>query len=203
MNRRLWVAIGLAAVAASPALARGGFRGGGGSPQHKPPWGEVVDPVKAAQIALREVCLPAVLDARPIEPFAKANRFVRTPPKTVQAARDDKVWQVGVHAKVYVVARADGSCSALVDSGPADLLGPMAEATILERREGIARGQSGPDDAGHLRRTVYCSAAGDTHVLISVATPSAGAPRGTRPFAATISRTPTLSPLCAVGRPSV
>ena len=200
MNRGLWIAIGLAAVAASPVLARVGFRGGGGSSPPKAPWGEVIDPVKAAQIALRDVCLPAVLDARPIEPFAKANRFVRTPPKTVQAAKDDKVWQVGGVAKVYVVARADGSCSAVVNSGPADLLGPMAEATILERPEGLARGQSGPDDAGHLQRTVYCSTAGD--IFVSVATPSAGAPRGTRPFAATISRTPTPSPLCAVGRPS-
>jgi len=190
MDRRPWIAAGLTSLLAAPAFAQ---------MPPKPPWGELVDPVKAGQLVLRDVCLPGILEAKPIEPLALERRLVKMSPKAVQAGPNDKVWRLGSITQVYAVAWADGSCSTYVNTGPSDMLRQMAETTILARPEGFTRGRSGPEGGGRVDRTVYCAMAGDTRLVVSITTAAKGAPRGTRALSSTAYRAQGPSPLCAAG----
>lgn len=185
MAGKAWMV--LAVAVATPAAAQ---------PKDKAPWGALTDPVKAGEIVLRDVCLPGILERKPIESLAGYEHLVAMPPGAARARPGDRVWRLGSTSQVYAVAWADGSCSTYVDTGPADKLRAMAEAVILARPEGFARGRSGLVDNGRVERTVYCAMAGDTRLVVSITTPAGKAARGTRALSSTAYRAPGPSPLC-------
>lgn len=180
--------IALAAlVLARPAAAQ---------PQDRAPWGALTDSVKAGEIVLSDVCLPGILEAKPIADLARYERLVAMPSKAANAGPNDKVFRLGSVSHVYAVAWADGSCSTYVDRGPSDKLRAMAEAVILARPEGFARGRSAPADNGRIERTVFCAMRGAERLVATITTPNPGAPRGARALSSTVYRAPGPSPLC-------
>jgi hypothetical protein len=165
-------------------------------PQDKPPWGALTDTVGAGEIVLRDVCLPGILEQKPIGDLAHFERLVPMRPQAAHAGAADKVWRLASINPVYAVAWADGSCSTYVDRGPADKLRAMAERTILARPEGFVRGASGPVDGGRLERTVYCAPDGEARLVASITTPIGRAPWGTRALSSTVYRARGPSQLC-------
>lgn len=166
-------------------------------PVDKAPWAALTDSVKAGEIVLRDVCLPGILEQKPIEPLALYERLVPMSPKAANAGPADKVWRLGSISHVYAVAWADGSCSTFVRTGPVDKLRAMAEAVILARPEGFVRGRSGLVDGERLERTVYCAAAGDQRLVVSITTPHGRAAYGARALSSTVYRARGPSALCA------
>ena len=162
----------------------------------KPPYGALTDAVQAGEIVLRDVCLPGILERKVIGTLAEQAYLVGMPPRSANAGPNDKVWRLGSLQGVYAVAWADGSCSTYVDGGPADKLRTMAEAAILARPEGFARGRSGPVAGGQVERTVYCAMIGGERLVATITTPSGKAPRGVRALSSTVYRAPGPSPLC-------
>lgn len=162
----------------------------------KAPWGALTNSVAAAEIVLRDVCLPGILERRPIGDLALYERLVPAPGALSAAKPGDEVWRLGSLAQVYAVAWQDGSCSTFVSRGRAEQLPAMAERTILARPEGFVRGRSGPEDGGRVIRTVFCAHAGDERLVASVTTPNGRAPRGTWALSSTVYRTRGPGPLC-------
>src|SRR4051812_11772544 len=79
-------------------------------PRAKAPWGALTDIVGAGEIVLRDVCLPGVLEAKPVGDLAYQQWLVSMPPKSAQAGPADKVWRLASLSAVYAVAWNDGSC---------------------------------------------------------------------------------------------
>lgn len=167
-----------------------------GESKREPPYGALTDAVKAGEIVLRDVCLPGILERKAIGELAKQTYLVSMPPRSASAGPNDKVWRLGSLQGVYAVAWADGSCSTYVDGGPADRLRAMAEAVILARPEGFARGRSGAVAGGQVQRTVYCAMTGGERLVATITTPAGKAPRGVRALSSTVYRAPGPSPLC-------
>jgi len=182
-------------LACLPAMAQGA------PAQDKAPWGALTNPVKAGEIVLRDVCLPGILERKPVEELALHERLVAMRPTAANAKPTDKVWRLGSIREVYAVAWSDGSCSTFVNTGPAEELRAMAEAVILARPEGFVRGLSGPEDGGRVQRTVYCARSGAERLVATVTTPIGRPARGTRALASTVYRAPGASRLC-VGTPA-
>jgi hypothetical protein len=180
-------ASGVAAQAPTPPAAR-----------DKAPWKALTNGVEAAEIVLRDVCLPGIAEGKDIAPLAEYEWLVAMPSKVVRAGPADRVWRIGSIRHVYAVAWADGSCSTYADGSAADLR-QMAERTILARPEGFVRGSSGPVDGGRLERTVYCARVGDGRLVASVTTPLGKAKRRARSLSSTVYRAKGWSELCDPG----
>jgi hypothetical protein len=167
-----------------------------GQPQDKAPWGALTDVVRAGEIVLRDVCLPAILEKKPIDELAHFERLIELPGKAANAGPNDKAWRLASLSPVYAVAWADGSCSTYVYRGPTAKLRAMAEATILARPEGFQRGSSGEVPGRGVERTVFCAYAGDERLVVTITTPVGRAPSGTRSLSSTAYRATGTSALC-------
>jgi hypothetical protein len=183
MTAGAWLAMAGAALAQAPA-------------RDKAPWGALIDAVGAAEIVLRDVCLPGILEGRPIDQLAEYERLVAMPSSAANAGPSDRVWRLGSIRHVYAVAWADGSCSTYVNTGPAAELRQMAERVILARPEQFARGRSGLADGDRVQRTVYCARLGDERLVATITSPNGRAARGTQALASTVYRAKGWSPLC-------
>jgi hypothetical protein len=181
----------VAVVLAGPAAAQTP------APPGPAPWGALTDVVKAGEIVLGDVCLPGILERKPIEPLALNARLVAMPPRSAGAGAADKVWRLGSLSAVYAVAWADGSCSTYVERGSGADLRAMAERVILARPEGFVRGRSGLADGDRVERTVYCAQVGDERLVASITTPNGRARQGTRALSSTVYRARGPSALCA------
>lgn len=166
--------------------------------QDKAPWGALTDSVKAAEIVLRDVCLPGIIERKDFAELAQYERLVAMPPRVVNAGPKDRVWRLGSIRHAYAVAWGDGSCSAYADGSTSELR-DMAERTILARPEGFARGSSGPVDGGRLERTVYCARIDGGRLVASVTTPLRKDDRRSRSLSSTVYRAPGWSRLCEPG----
>lgn len=164
-----------------------------------PPWGALTDTVQAAEIVLRDVCMPYIFERKAFEPLAEHERLVHTPRGVSAAGPNDKVWRIGSLDPVYAVAWADGTCSTYAGRGPAERLRSMAEAVILARPEGFAKGRESLEQDGRVLRTVYCAPAGTEVLVASITTPGPKSDRRTRALSSTVYRRAGLSPLCHPG----
>jgi hypothetical protein len=184
--------LALALAIAGPALAQAPR-----PPTDKAPWGALTDTVAAGEIVLRDVCLPGILERRPLAELALYERLVEVSSRAANADGVDKVWRLANLNPVYAVAWADGSCSTYVDRGPSEKLRSMAEATILARPEGFKRGASGPVEGRSVERTVFCARAGEERLVATITTPIGRPPPGVRALSSTVYRARGDSPLCA------
>jgi hypothetical protein len=166
--------------------------------QDKAPWAALTDPVKAAEIVLRDVCLPGIIERKDFAQLAEFERLVAMPPRAANAGPKDRVWRLGSIRAVYAVAWDDGSCSTYAD-GSASELRQMAERTILARPEGFVRGSSGPVDGGRLERTVYCARIDGGRLVATVTTPLRKDDRRSKSLSSTVYRAPGWSRLCEPG----
>jgi hypothetical protein len=183
------------ALALAPAAACAADR-----PAYGPaPYDALFDEVRAGEIVLANICLPGILEAKPIGELATYNRLLKMSARTANVGPEAEVWRLASLSAVNAIAWKDGSCSAYVDRGPADKLRAMAERVILARPEGFARGSSAVVDNGRVERTVYCARAGDEWLVATITTPNGKAARGTRALSSTVYRRPGPSPLCAPG----
>lgn len=164
-------------------------------PQDKAPWAALVDGVAAAEIVLRDVCLPGILERKSIGELARYERLTPMSRGLPATKPGDQLWRLGSLTQVYAVAWQDGSCSTYVDRGRAEELRVMAERTILARPEGFVRGRSGPEGGGRVIRTVFCAKAGEERLMASVTTPNGSTP-GTWALSSTVYRAKGDSPLC-------
>lgn len=152
----------------------------------------LVNVVVAGEVALRDVCLPGVLERKPIPALAQSARLFAVP----AAAGGDRVYRLASLSLVWLSEGADGGCSAYVDSGPVNELRRMAERVILARPEGFARGRHGLEGGGRVERTVFCAREGANRLVVSVSTPTKDAPATARALSTTTYRAPGWSPLC-------
>ena len=156
----------------------------------------LIDGLKAGSIALGRVCLPGILEARPIEDLAKAEGMTSMPPSSVGAGPNDRTWRLSLTEAVYAVAWADGSCTVIMQKGGKDDLRAMAESEILARPEGFARGSSAVIENNRLERTIYCAQTKTGWAVVSLTLPGPSADGRTRALSSTTYRRPTRSPLC-------
>lgn len=167
----------------------------------KPPWGALTDTVGAAEIVLRDVCLPGILEQKPIGELAVYEHMVPMPSRLVNAGPADKVWRLASLGHTYAVAWADGSCSTYSGRGAPDALRAMAERTILARPEGFVVGRSSPEDDGRVLRTVYCARIEGGRLVATITTPLGKAGRKARALSSTVYRAPGWSNLCEATPP--
>jgi hypothetical protein len=154
------------------------------------------DGTQAARLALARVCLPGVVEARPIEPLAKAEGMTMVSPTTVGAGPTDKAWRADPAAPAYAVAWADGSCTATLLKGDKDAARTMAEKEILSRPERFKHGATMLADHGRVEQSVYCAQVRNVWAVVTIAVPGPKGDARTRAFSSTTYLRPTRSPLC-------
>lgn len=166
--------------------------------QDKAPWGALTDSVEAAEIVLRDVCLPGVAEGKDIAALAHYEHLVEMPPNALGSKRADRVWRMGSIRSVYAVTFPPGTCTTFADGPPAKLRA-MAERTILARPEGFVRGRSGPDQFGQDERTIYCARLGDDRLVATIMTPIGKARRKDPALSSAVYRAKGWSELCEPG----
>lgn len=163
------------------------------------PGAVAVDGVAAAEIVLRDVCLPGVVERKPVGDLAASGGLVSITRGLPATKPGDQLWRLGSLTQIFAVAREDGTCSTYVDRGNPEELRAMAERAILARPEGFVRGRSGPEASGRVIRTVFCAQAGGERVMASVTTANGNAQPGTWALSSTVYRASAESPLCEAG----
>lgn len=153
----------------------------------------LVNVVMAGEVALRDVCLPGVLERKPVAALAQSARLFAVPPAAGQA---DRVYRLASLSLVWLSEGADGGCSAYVDTGPVNELRKMAERVVLARPEGFVRGRRALEGGGRIERTVFCAREGANRLVVSISTPTKDAAPSARALSSTIYRAPGWSPLC-------
>lgn len=153
------------------------------------------DEVATARVALGRVCLPAILEARPIETLAKAAGMAPIPATAVGASAADKAWGLS-NPDAIAIAWTDGSCTAVLPRGDKDAARAMAEKEILARPEGFKRGVTVLADGDRVERTAYCAQVQGRWAVVSLTLPGPTADARTRVLSSTTYLRPTRSPLC-------
>lgn len=147
-----------------------------------------------ARVALGRVCLPAILESRPVESLAKAAGMAPIPATAVSAGPADKAWGLA-NPEATVIAWSDGSCTALLVKGDKEAARAMAEKEILARPEGFKRGATMLAAGDRVERTAYCASVQGRWALVSVTLPGPTADARTRAFSSTTYLRPTRSSL--------
>lgn len=156
----------------------------------------LVNVVMAGEVVLRDVCLPGILERKPIGALAQSARLLAVPSSSARAGASDHVYRLASLTPVQAVEWADGTCSTYVDTGPVNELRRMAERVVLARPEGFMRGRHALEGGGKVERTVYCAREGANRLVVSITTPTKDAPRSMRALSSTAYRAPGWSPLC-------
>lgn len=177
--------MGVAAALGSMALAMAAQPTTAPEAKQPAPWAAMTSVPKAIEIALGEVCVPAVLEGRSIEALALANHLVAMPPKAANATPQSQVWRLASITAVYVVDWHDGSCTAFAERGSPSDLSAMAREIIQARPEGLKPGVTEPADDGRILRTSYCTQGVEHPFVVTVTTAQPGAKR-TRALSSTV-----------------
>lgn len=156
----------------------------------------LVNVVVAGEVVLRDVCLPGILERKPVAALAQSARLLPVPSRSAGAGAGDSVYRLASLTPVQAVEWADGTCTTFVDTGPVNELRKMAERVILARPEGFMRGRHALEGGGRVERTVYCAREAGNRLVVSISTPTKDAPRSTRALSSTVYRAPGWSPLC-------
>ena len=150
----------------------------------------------AGRVALADVCLRSVVEGRPIEDLAKAAGMSPTSSALFGGTDRDRAWRLGLLKPSYVIAWAEGGCTAIVERGDASALGAMARAAIQSRPEGFRPGLSGLFDRDRVQRDIYCSERNGRWTLVSVTVPGPKANSRTRALSSSVYARATPSALC-------
>jgi len=150
----------------------------------------------AGRIAFADVCLTSVVEGRPIEDLAKAAGMLPVSSAVFGGTAQDKAWRLSLLKPSYVVAWADGGCTAIVEQGDASALGAMARAAIQARPEGFRPGLSGLFDGDRVQRDIYCSERNGRWTLASITVPGPKANSRTRALSSSVYARATPSALC-------
>lgn len=141
----LAVGLMLSACASSPSTGDG-----------SPPWSSLTSPTAALTVVLDEVCLPAVMDGRPIRELAEARYLVPVSPASTGSPSAVAAWRLGSWHNIHVMALPNGGCSASLEAGDAD--GLAAEAVrMLQARAAFAPGLVTTTADGNAENTAWCT----------------------------------------------
>jgi hypothetical protein len=125
-------------------------------PLEPAPWAALTSPEAAVKVAFEKVCLPAILDGRPVGPIAVANRLLKIDGREAGATAADEAWRLASLGRVFVVAWSDGSCSSSSERGDPKALSRQVLAAVAERGIVLHEGLTVPADE-HGRRVAWCS----------------------------------------------
>lgn len=148
----------LSACAGSPAGASG---------DGAPPWNSLTSPMAALKVALDEVCLPAILDGRPIGEVAEARYLRPVPPRSTGSPQATAAWRLASWHNVYVMQLPNGGCSVSLEAGDAGELAAAAVA-MAEARGNFTQGQTVPARNGEAENTAWCTPEADRPVVVGV-----------------------------------
>lgn len=147
----VWLALAVSACASS-----GEPRRGDGSP----PWSSLTSPGAALTVGLDEVCLPALLEGRPIGEVAEARHLAPVAPRSTGSSQAVAAWRLGSWHQVYVMQLPNGGCSVSLEAGnPEDLA--ASAVRMIQARGAFAAGQSFPTRSGQAENTAWCTPEAD------------------------------------------
>lgn len=148
MNRlacMLLLALTVASCASAPPQGDG-----------SPPWSSLTSPTAALRVALEEVCLPAILEDRPIGPLAEARYLRAVAPRSTGSPQATAAWRLGSWHEVFVMQLPNGGCSLSLEAGDAEALASEAQSMLLARAQ-FTQGQSLPSADGNAINTAWCT----------------------------------------------
>jgi hypothetical protein len=132
-----------------------------------PPWSSLTSPTAVLKVALDEVCLPAILDNRPISELAEARYLVSVPPRSTGSSQATAAWRLGSWHEIYVMQLPNGGCSVSLEAGNAQDLAASA-VEMAQARTAFTRGLVTPARNGEAENTAWCSAGNDRPVVVGV-----------------------------------
>lgn len=121
-----------------------------------PPWSSLTSPTAALKVVLDEVCLPAVMDGRPIRELAEARYLVAVSPASTGSPDAVAAWRLGSWHNVYVMELPNGGCSLSLEAGDADDLA-VAAVDMLKARAAFAPGLVAPTSDRNGENTAWCT----------------------------------------------
>jgi hypothetical protein len=111
-------------------------------PDDHPPWKALTSSSAALKVVFDEVCLSAALNDRSVEALAIERHLVEVKPKLAGFSGDVRTWRLASLSPVYVVAWADGTCSATVERGDPEAFRQQVLETLAAHDIKVTRGQS-------------------------------------------------------------
>lgn len=132
-----------------------------------PPWASLTSPTAALTVVLDEVCLPAVMDGRPIRELAVARYLRPVAPATTGSPMAVSAWRLASWHNIHVMELLNGGCSASIEAGdPEDLA--AAAVAMLKARGAFAAGAVTPTADGDAENTAWCTPEASQPVVAGV-----------------------------------
>lgn len=156
---------GFALSLAAPAFAQ--VQGGAGEGRARPPWSSLTSPTAALRVVLDEVCLPAILEDRPIGPLAESRYLRPVSPRSTGSPQAVAAWRLASWHEIFVMQLPNGGCSLSLEAGDAEDLAALS-LTMLQARALFVEGQSVPSADGDAINTAWCTAEADRPVVAGV-----------------------------------
>lgn len=145
----------LAFVAAAAAVSGCATPAGGAS--QPVPVGAVFSADEAVKVVFDSICVPAILEGKPVADLAKARGLVEVQANLKQGGPNDRTYGFPSLSHALVTAWADGTCMISIDKGDAPALRAKLITTLESKSLVIHPGSTVPaDNAGE--KTAYCSA---------------------------------------------
>jgi hypothetical protein len=121
-----------------------------------PPWSSLTSPTAALTVVLDEICLPAIMDGRPIRELAEARYLRPVPPESTGSPSAVAAWRLASWHHIYVMELPNGGCSFSLEAGEAD---DLAAETVnrLKARADFAPGRVAPTADGNGENTAWCT----------------------------------------------
>lgn len=169
MSRRLAVAT-LAGLMAAGSAAPAAFAQSPAeqqAPPSRPPWSSLTSPSAALRVVLDEICLPAILETRPLGPLAESRYLRPVAPRSTGSAQAVAAWRLASWHEIFVMQLPNGGCSLSLEAGDADDLAALA-VTMLQARVPFEEGQSMPSADGDATNTAWCTADADRPVVAGI-----------------------------------
>ena len=121
-----------------------------------PPWSSLTSPTAALKVVLDEVCLPAILEDRPIGELAEARYLRPVSPASTGSPSAVAAWRLGSWHTIHVMELPNGGCSVSLAAGDADELAAAAVG-MMEARAPFAPGLVAPTRDGNAENTAWCT----------------------------------------------
>ena len=132
-----------------------------------PPWSSLTSPTAALTVVLDEVCLPAILEGRPISALAEARYLRAVPPRSTGSSQAVAAWRLASWHEIYVMELPNGGCSVSLEAGDAEDLATAA-VTMLKARADFTPGLTLPARDGEAENTPWCTPEADRPVVAGV-----------------------------------
>jgi hypothetical protein len=145
---------------------------------------------KGAAFLMEQVCLPVIVDGKPIEEAVNNRDLLSLSAKRagVKSGTDqDRSWMINGTERAQVTAWADGTCMVGLREGKTDQI--LEAVTPLLKARGFVQGQTSAD--GDVIRTEHCLQTPAATFVVSIKTPAPTARR--EPFVANVFRSKSLT----------